>query len=278
MPVETLRDKTVIITGAASGIGRSTALAFAKRGAHIVAVDINETALEPLGREVAALGVRFMPFALDVADENAMKAFAADVKAKAAVPDVLINNAGIGYMGAFLDSDLAHWQRVLAVNVMGVVHGCYFFLPDMIAAGGSRHVLNVASAAGNFPVPSLAAYSTSKAGVKSFSEVLRMELRGTNVGVTTVCPGIIDTPIVSFSGSNAAPTVSAERAAKLQAYYKTKGCSPDVVADDMVRASLDGRDMLLTGPSAKPGYYLSRLSPRLTRAAVIRTAQESGYL
>ncbi|MBU6443130.1 MAG: SDR family NAD(P)-dependent oxidoreductase [Alphaproteobacteria bacterium] len=278
MPVKTLRDKIVVITGAASGIGRAAALAFAKRGAHIVAADLNAGALEPLGRGVTALGVRFRPFTVDVADEKAMKEFSAAVTADGAVPDVLINNAGIGYMGAFLDSDLAHWRRVLAVNVMGVVHGCYFFVPGMIAAGGPRHVLNVASAAGNFPVPSLAAYSTSKAGVKSFSEVLRMELRDTEVSVTTVCPGIIDTPIVSFSGTNAAPTVSAERVAKLQAYYKTKGCSPDVVAEDMVRASLDGRDMLLTGPSAKFGYYLTRLSPRLTRAATIRIAQESGYL
>lgn len=273
MAIDTLQDKLVVVTGAASGIGRSAAIAFAKRGAHIVAADLNAAALELLGKEVAALGVRYCPLVVDVANEEAVKAFAAEAKGRAGVADVLINNAGIVYLGPFLKSDLAHWQRVLAVNIMGVVYGCYHFLPDMLAAGGIRHVLNVSSGAANFPTPLMAAYAASKAAVKGFSEVLRMELAGTGIGVTTVFPGIVNTPIVAVR-DNVASVITGEQIERLRSYYQRNGCSPDVVAEDMVRATLERRDYLLTGPSAKLGYYSSRLSPRLTRAMVLRTVRQ----
>ena len=275
MPVKTLKDKLVVITGAASGIGRATALAFARRGSHIVASDLNGQGLETLGREVEALGVRFLSFVVDVTDAEAMKAFAANTKSQAGAADVLVNNAGIGYMGPFLKSDLAHWRRVLDINLMGVVHGCYFFLPDMIAAGGPRHVLNVSSSAGNFPVPSMAAYAASKGAVHGFSEVLRMELNGTPIGVTTVCPGVINTPIITVR-ENISPAVPDKQIANIQAFYIAKGASADSVAEDMVSATLDGRDYLLTGPTAKFVYYLNRLSPRVVRSRMVKLVSQAG--
>jgi short-subunit dehydrogenase len=274
MPVKTLKDKLVVITGAASGIGRAAALAFAKRGSHIVASDLNGQGLESLAREVAAVGVRFQPFVVDVTDAEAMKTFAANSKSQAGVADVLVNNAGIGYMGLFLKSDLAHWRRVLDINLMGVVHGCYFFLPDMIAAGGPRHVLNVSSSAGNFPVPSMAAYAASKSAVHGFSEVLRMELSETGIGVTTVCPGVINTPIITVR-NNISPAVSEAQIASVQAFYVAKGGSAEAVAEDMVSAALDGRDYLLTGPTAKMVYYLNRLSPNMVRSKMVKLVRRS---
>ena len=174
---------------------------------------------------------------------------------------MLINNAGVGYLGRFLKSDLAHWPRVLGINVMGVVHGCYHFIPKMLAAGGPRRVLIVSSSAGNYPSPTMAAYAASKGAVWSFAEVLKMELAGTPVGVTTVCPGVIDTPMV-LDRRNMAASVSADQVDRLQAYYKAQGCSPSVVAEDMVRAVRDGRDLLLTGPYAK-----SSITPGACRCA-----------
>ena len=158
--------------------------------------------------------------------------------------DVLVNNAGIAYFGLFLGSDLEHWPRVMNVNVMGVVHGCRYFIPQMIAAGGSRQVLNVASSAGNFPAPSMAAYAASKHAVAGFSEVLKMELAETQIGVTTVA----------------------------------KGCTPDVVAEDMVRAVEKGQDICLTGPGAALVYHLKRLSIKLVRMATVFSAKRMGYL
>jgi short-subunit dehydrogenase len=196
MAITNLRNKQVLITGAASGIGRAAVLAFAKRGAHIIASDLNPTALEALKKEVGTMGVRCMTHVVDVSSEMAMKQFAGVVHATVGAVDVLINNAGIGYLGKFLESDLAHWDRVMKVNVMGVVHGCYYFLPKMIEAGGPRQVLNVASSAANYPMPTMAAYAASKYAVAGFSEVLKMELSGTSVVVTTCEPR----PITSCVG------------------------------------------------------------------------------
>ena len=197
MSIPDLKDKQVLVTGAASGIGRAAAVAFARRGAHIIASDIQLAPLEGVKTEVEALGVSCLIHAVDVSDEAAMKAFAELVHGRVRAVDVLINNAGIAYLGLFLQSDLDHWPRILNVNVMGVVHGCRYFIPKMIEAGGARHVLNVASSTGNYPAPSMPAYAASKYAVAGFTEVLKMELADTQVGLTTVCPGVINTAIVT---------------------------------------------------------------------------------
>lgn len=277
MAITNLKRKQVLITGAGSGIGRAAAIAFAKRGANIIASDIQMAPLEAVKQEIEALGVSCLIHAVDVSNEIAMKEFAAAVHAKVGAVDVLINNAGIAYFGLFLESDLDHWPRVMNVNVMGVVHGCRYFIPQMIAAGGPRQVLNVASSAGNFPAPSMAAYAASKHAVAGFSEVLKMELAETQIGITTVCPGVINTAIVT-TGAGVAPSVPASQIAKLQAYYVANGCSPDVVAEDMVRAVEKGQDICLTGPGAALVYHLKRLSLKLVRLATIFSAKKIGYL
>jgi NAD(P)-dependent dehydrogenase (short-subunit alcohol dehydrogenase family) len=206
-----------------------------------------------------------------------MQAFAEHVRHAAGVPHVLVNNAGVGYLGRFLDSDLAHWQRVLDVNLMGVVHGCHAFLPMMIAAGGPRQVLNVASSAANYPSPAMAAYAASKYAVAGLSEVLKMELAGTGVGVATICPGVVNTPIVQARG-NTAPAVTPAQLDKLQAYYASKGCPPELVAEAMVRAARRGDDIVLVGPYAQLIYHARRVSLRLVRRLMLDGARKSGYL
>lgn len=277
MAIVSLRDTRVVVTGAASGIGRAAVRAFVGEGAHAIAVDRDAAGLADVARTIGATGGSCETHVLDVTDADAVRALAAAVEAGGGAPDVLINNAGIGYLGRFLDSDLAHWRRVLDVNVMGVVHGCHAFLPSMLAAGGPRHVLNVASSAGNFPVPSMAAYAASKFAVNGLTEVLRMELADTPIRFTTVCPGVIDTPIVTVR-SNVAPSVPEEQIARLQAYYVRNGCSPDVVAAAMVRAVHRDVDLVLTGPAARLVYHLRRISLRLVRRLTLRFARESGYL
>ena len=139
MAIPVLKNKKVLITGAGSGIGRATALAFARRGAYIIATDINPQALKAVEQEIIALGASCLAQVLDVSSESAMQTFAEHVHLTLGPLDVLINNAGIGYLGQFLKSDLAHWQRVMDINLMGVVHGCYHFIPQMIQAGA--HVM-----------------------------------------------------------------------------------------------------------------------------------------
>ena len=276
MAVPHLENKHVLITGAGSGIGRATALAFARRGANIVASDINPDVLDTVRHEIEALGVSCLTHVVDVSDESAMKQFADEVHATIGALDVLVNNAGVAYLGRFLDSDLDHWAWVLNVNVMGVVNGCRYFIPPMITAGGARQVLNVASGAGNYPTPSLAAYCASKYAVTGFSEVLKMELADSAVGVTTVFPGVINTAIIS--GSGISPSVPPAQVQKLEAYYRANGCAPEVVAEDMVRAAQKGSDICLTGPSAKLIYHTKRVSQTLMRRLMISSAKKVGYL
>lgn len=277
MAIPDLKNKKVLITGAGSGIGRAAALAFARRGAYIIATDINAQALKDVQQEVTALGESCMTQVLDVSSESAMQALAKHVHDTLGTLDVLINNAGIGYLGQFLKSDLAHWQRVMDVNLMGVVHGCYHFIPQMIQAGGVRYVLNVASAAGVYPSPTMAAYAASKHAVFGFNEVLKMELAGTQVVVTTVCPGVINTPITQ-SRSNISPSISDAQLDRLQAYYQAKGCAPELVAEGMVRAVQTGQDLLLVGPFAKLIFNLKRVSLGLMRRIVLKDARKIGYL
>lgn len=277
MAISNFTGKIVVVTGAASGIGRSTALAFAREGAHIATADLQLEALEPVVKEIEALGVSCFPYAVNVADEAGMKAFAAAVRVRFGEPHVLINNAGIGYLGLFLQSDLEHWRRILDVNIMGVVHGCYFFLPMMMAAEGPRHVINVSSSAGNFPSPSMGAYAASKGAVSIWSESLKMELVDSNVHVTTMCPGVINTPIVR-NWAGVAPTVTDATLAKMRLYYETQGCSPDVVAADMVKAVRKNGDIVLSGPKVGLAYHVRRISVKLIRAIMIDFSRKAGYL
>ncbi|MBF7729400.1 SDR family NAD(P)-dependent oxidoreductase [Pseudomonas sp. N040] len=275
MAIPQLKDKQVLITGAASGIGRAAALAFARQGAHIIASDLRLEPLQSLQQEVQALGVNCLLQAVDVSDEAAMAAFAAWVHEQVGAPDVLFNNAGIAYLGKFLDSGLEQWQRVLNVNLMGVVHGCYHFIPLMLAAGGPRQVVNVSSTASYAPSPSMASYAASKFAVAGFCDVLRMELAGTRIGVTDVCPGVINTAITA---SGAAPSMQGEQLQRLQAYYRKEGCLPEVVANDVVQAVITGKTLVLTGPYSRLLYHLKRLSRRLLFKITLGTAAKVGYL
>lgn len=277
MAIPELTNKRVLITGAASGIGRAAAFAFARRGARIIATDIDSQALIQLQVDIAAEGSICMIHQLDVANNDEMQAFAEHSYIKQRPVDVLINNAGIGYLGQFLKSDLNHWRRVMDINLMGVVHGCHHFIPPMIEAGGVRHVLNVASVAGIYPSPSMGAYAASKHAVFAFSEVLKMELADSNVRITTVCPGIINTAITQ-SRSNVSPSISQAQLERLQAYYQAKGCRPEVVAEAMVHAVQKDQDLVLVGPFARLIFNLRRLSLGLMRRVILSDARKIGYL
>ena len=268
--------KLVLVTGGGAGIGQSIALAFAARGANVVATDINEAALAETKSKVEALGVACSTFVVDVSNEAAMKQLAEDVASQAGIPDVLVNNAGIGFLGDFLKSTLDHWQRVLGVNVIGVVNGSYYFLPKMIAAGGARSIVIIASGASAFPPPNAAAYGASKAAVFSFGESLKMDTTGTNVSVTTVCPGITNTSIVNKPPDPGSP-VTDEQRRKMRAYYAKNGATPEAVAASVVRGVERGSDVVFVGPASRLMYNLRRISLPLTRKLNYDAAAKAGF-
>ncbi|MES2152589.1 MAG: SDR family NAD(P)-dependent oxidoreductase [Pseudomonadota bacterium] len=275
MAIQDLAGKHVVITGAAAGIGRATARAFAARGAHLYVSDISLERLGAVQAEVRALGVPCHAFVADVSSEASMRQFADDVHAIAPAADVLINNAGVAWLGAFMDSPLSSWKRIMDINLMGVVHGCHFFLPNMRAAGGARHVLNVASLAAITPAPNMSAYAASKHAVLGLCDTLALELAGTRIRVSAVCPGYINTDIIH---SPHAPGMTITQMSRLQAYYQLHGAGPEVVADDMVAAVRKGRDLVLSGPYARPMYHLKRISRALARTITLLDARKNGYL
>jgi len=278
MTINKLRGKRVLVTGAASGIGRSTAIAFAEAGAELLICDLDARRLEPVRDLILVRGATCSTWAVDVSNEEAMSEFARRVHSQGGALDVLVNNAGIACLGAFLDSPLDSWRKTLDVNVMGVVFGMRFFLPQMIEAGGARRVVNVASLAGVAPAPNMSSYAASKSAVIGLTESLALELRlqGAEVGLTTICPGIINTPITRNT-SHVAPSFDRAKLAKLQAYYEANGVSPDVVAEAIVAAVREGREMVLVGPFAKPLYHLRRLSRSLLHRVLLADARKAGY-
>lgn len=277
MAVQDLRDKQVLVTGAAAGIGREIALSFARGGAHILASDLNAAGLATLKLDIGELGRDCRTWIVDVGDESAMREFAASVNEQVGAVDVLVNNAGIASLGKFLESDLTHWRRVLDVNLMGMVHGCYFFLPAMLAAGGARQVVNVASAAAWAAPCATSAYAASKAAAMGFSEVLMMELSQTSIGVTIVGPGVINTGITQRT-PNVSNSISPSQLDKLQAYYQRKGATPDIVGEAVVDAVRRGRELLMVGPYSRLTFHLKRLSPRLLRALTVKDSKAMGFL
>ena len=273
-----LKGKWVLVTGAAAGIGRATALAFADAGANLVVSDLQADRLQALHALLVQRGVQCIAETADVSNAEAMRIFAERVHAQVPALDVLVNNAGIGYIGPFLDTPLDAWRRVLGINVMGVVHGCANFLPRMQQAGGVRRVVNIASLAGIAPAPNMTAYAAAKHAIVGLSEGIALELRlaRSAVGLTTVCPGIINTDITK-AAHNVSPAIGPQQLRKLQAYYEAQGVGPEVVADAIVDAVRRGRSLVLVGPFARPIYHLRRLSRALAQWLMLADARKAGY-
>ncbi len=199
---------------------------------------------------------------VDVSDAEQVEAFAGAVHERFAGVDLLVNNAGVGVGGGFLQTELEDWQRQLAINVMGVVHGCRSFVPDMIARGHGQ-IVNVSSGAGFLASPWMFGYSTSKFAVFGLSEGLRMELRPHGVGVTTICPGFINTPIMRTSvvrGDGAT-----ERQEKLARFHARRGYGPEKVAVGILKAARRNRAVAPVTPEARLSYLASRVAPPMAR-------------
>ena len=265
---ERFAGQLVLVTGAASGIGRSTALAFAEAGARVVAVDRDAEGAARTAESARAAGAAgAWAEAVDVSDGEAMEKLAARTFETHGVPDVVVNNAGIGLAGRFLDTTVEDWKQVLDVNLWGVIHGCRVFGRLMVERGQGGHIVNTASAAAFQPSKALPAYSTSKAAVLMLSECLRAELAPHGIGVTALCPGLVNTPI---TGSARHAGVSEEeqerRRAKSARLYRLRNYPPEKVARAVVRAVRQDTAVVAVTAEAHGIRLLSRMSPGALRA------------
>lgn len=258
----------VLVTGAGSGIGRATAFAFAEAGARVVAVDRDAESAARTAEMSRLIG---SPAAwaetVDVSDEQAMEKLAEKVATEYGVVDVLVNNAGVGLSGSFFDTTPEEWKKVLDVNLWGVIHGCRLFGKQMADRGQGGHIVNTASAAAFQPSKALPAYSTSKAAVLMLSECLRAELAGEGIGVSAICPGLVNTNITAttrFAGVDAAE--EKRRQKRSTRLYGLRNYPPEKVADAILRAVVRDEAVVPVTPEARGAHLLHRFAPRALRA------------
>lgn len=271
MDVRSLAGKTALVTGAASGIGKETALAFARRGADLVLCDVDESGLAATAEALRGLGRSVQAERVDVADAAQMEAFAEKVHARTPAVDLLMNNAGVAIGGPFLATSLPDWDWIIGINLRGVVHGCHFFIPPMVRRNQGGHVVNVSSAAGYSASSALAAYNATKFAVLGLSEALWDELEPHGIGVTAICPGIIDTPITRSARLVGEMSRPGQREQMVNAYQR-RGYGPERVARNILRAVQHDRLVAPISPEAWAMYYLKRFTPGLLRRLLRRMA------
>jgi len=256
-----LREQTIVLTGASSGIGLATARLAAEHGAHVVLVARDASELEEIAGRIRARGGRATPIAGDVSDPEAMQRVAEQVIREHGSFDTWINDAGLSVYGRASETPLEDERRLFDVNYWGVVHGCRAALPHLRQRGGT--LINVGSIVSDRAVPLQGAYSASKHAVKGYTDALRMELEhdGAPVNVTLVKPGAIDTPFFEHAASH----MDAEPAPPPPVY------APEVVARAIVRCAEHPVREITVGGGARALSLLGMVAPRLTDVLMERT-------
>jgi 2-hydroxycyclohexanecarboxyl-CoA dehydrogenase len=243
-----------LVTGAGNGIGMETARALAQRGARVLVTDVDTLAAKVVADELGGLAHQ-----LDVSDRWSVLGLAEQIHAEHGPLDVLVNNAGVGLSGSFVDTSLEDWDWILGANFLGAVHCCSAFAPPMLDRG-SGHVVNVSSGLGYFPTATEAAYSSTKAALLALSRSLRSDWAPQGVGVSAICPGLISTGILTrarFRSERAHP----EHVEQMQQLFSRLGHPPQRVAQAIVGAIERDRPVVPVGIEAWAGWAVRGLIP-----------------
>jgi NAD(P)-dependent dehydrogenase (short-subunit alcohol dehydrogenase family) len=272
--------KRCFLTGAASGIGRATALKLAADGAELFLTDVNAEGLAETVADARALGAKVSAHrALDISDYEQVAAFAADIHSSIGgttpAMDVVMNIAGVSAWGTVSHLSHTHWEKMVSINLMGPIHVIETFVPPMVAAGRGGHLVNVSSAAGLVALPWHAAYSASKYGLRGVSEVLRFDLARHGIGVSVVVPGAVKTPLVQ-TVEIAGVDREHPQVRKWIDRFSGHAVSPELVADKIIRGVARNRYLVYTSTDIRALYAFKRFawwpySIAMRRANVIFT-------
>lgn len=268
--IRDLTGKVAVVTGAANGIGRALALGLWGKGCHLALVDLDQDGLTSLQLSLSGSGRDQIAttHVANVGDRARMQELATEVAAAHRAVHVLINNAGISHEAAFPQTSLDDWERIVEVNLWGVIYGCHFFMPHL-AKVDRGHIVNLSSLLGIVAMPGQSAYCATKFAVRGLSESLWEELRATSVGLTVVHPGAVATDIMKRARGD-----DSELLQRVSRWYERHAVLPERAAAQIIRAIEKGTPRLLITPEAAFGDVLKRLMPvtgnKIITDAVIR--------
>jgi len=249
-----IKNKTVLITGAALGIGRCTAEEFAKAGAKLILTDVNEKELLKTVENLKQYNSNISTFIVDISNKKQVQSMAKDVLKEFGFLDILINNAGVGHHGELKDTSLETWDKLLKINLWGTLYHNDAFLPSMLAKK-QGHIVNVASGQAFFKLPTWGAYAIIKLAAGAYSELLHYELKTHNVNVTTVYPFMVNT---GFYDDVDTETILSELSMKLLPYYSL---TPEQVGKIIFKAVKNKKAVEMVHPFNYIGKYLNFENP-----------------
>lgn len=265
--ITSFHNKLCVITGGSSGIGLAIAERLAREQAQLLLVARGEAALEAAAERLRALGAtQVQTLVADVASDPEMQKLAPAIAAMGVAADLVVNSAGIVSGGLLCDVPMDEWRRLHEINVLGLLRVLQATLPAMQARAergdGGGHLVNIASAAGLLGFPGLAAYGATKSAVITLGESLRLELAASGIGVTTVCPGFVQTPIAGKF--RLFGRMDNERTRRFVSdWFVRNRLSADTVAERALAAVRRNRRLVVVGRDAVSGYWSKRLVPGL---------------
>lgn len=260
-----------VITGAASGIGKALATALARKGGSLALVDMQEAELDEVADALRGGGTQVLSFAADVCDGDVIRTIVADTVAYFGRLDFIFNNAGIVIEGPAADQSLDDWNRIIDINLRGVVNGVLGALPVM-RDQGFGHIVNTASLAGLIPFPRVAAYSATKHGVVGLTRAIRAEAAAHGVRATALCPGRVRTPILTGGRYG---TISQEAQARIsrESAGRAAAIEPEDFAERVLRALVRNKAIVVEPRIVRVVEAFCRTFPRTTDRLLARIAR-----
>tara|TARA_R110000824_G_scaffold118960_15_gene272370 strand:- start:64810 stop:65661 length:852 start_codon:yes stop_codon:yes gene_type:complete len=268
-----LNGKLAVITGAASGIGRATAVALAREGARVAIADVDRGGLAETAKQIEAVGGTVSTYLLDVSSREAVYDFAQEIETQGGA-DIVINNAGVAQVASVEELSYEDFEWVMNIDFWGMVYGTKAFLPQL-RKKGAGHIVNVSSIFGLFAVPTQAAYNSAKFAIRGFTEALRHEMKGSGIAVSCVHPGGIKTNILR-NARFLQSVQTTEREQAMSGFDRLARTTPDQAAQTIIKGIKKNKPRILIGMDARILDWIIRLLPASYGKLMFRGAGGTG--